>query len=228
MYCTFSGYRPCRNAEEIIASSGYEPERDTANSPDSVFCAHGTGFVVPWNEVEKHMHLPSVLREEKESEPPPAPAPRRAVTGAAMDKELQAIFERTYGPVKERSFVPAAERRSRESYRPKAAPVPSGPEYILVDGYNIIYAWDELHSVAENALDAARLMLMDRMSNYRALRDCELILVFRTDGTARSELGARHDGPAADGGKLRPAGARGRRDGHHRRGPGLGAEGLPP
>ena len=178
MYCTFSGYRPCRNAEEIIASSGYEPERDTANSPDSVFCAHGTGFIVPWNEVEKHMHLPSVLREEKESEPPPAPAPRRAVTGAAMDKELRAIFERTYGPVKERSFVPAAERLSRESYRPKAAPVPSGPEYILVDGYNIIYAWDELHSVAENALDAARLMLMDRMSNYRALRDCELILVF--------------------------------------------------
>ena len=178
VFCTFSGYRPCRNAEEIIAGSGYDPERDTANSPDSVFCSHGAGYVVPWKEVEQQMHLPSCLRQEKQPEPVPAPAQRRTVTGAAMDKELQAIFERTYGPVKERSFVPAAERRARESYRPKAAPALKGPEYVLVDGYNIIYAWEELHAAAEEHLDAARQMLMDRMSNYQALRGCELILVF--------------------------------------------------
>ena len=179
MFCTFCGYRPCRDAEAVIAASAYDPERDTANSPDSVFCSHGAGYVVPWNEVETHMHLPSCLRPEKEPELPAAPAPRRAaLSGAAMDKELQAIFERTYGPVKERSLVPSAERRRRESYRPKAAPVPEGPEYLLVDGYNIIYAWDELHAVAEDHLDAARQQLMDRMSNYQALRGCELILVF--------------------------------------------------
>ena len=178
LYCTFSGYRPCRNASEIIAARNYDPERDVANSPDSVFCSHGAGYVVSWREVEEHMHLPSVMHQEKEPEPLPAPAPRRVSSGAAMDKELQAIFERTYGPVKERAFVPESERRIRESYRPKAAPVPKGPEYVLVDGYNIIYAWDELHAVAEEHLDAARQMLMDRMSNYQALRGCELILVF--------------------------------------------------
>ena len=178
IFCSFSGYRPCRNAGEVIAGSGYDPERDTANSPDSVFCSHGAGYVVPWNEVEEHMHLPPCLREEKEPEPIPAPAPRRTASGAAMDKELQAIFERTYGPVKERAFNPAVERKVRESYRPKAAPVLKGPEYVLVDGYNIIYAWDELHAVAEEHLDAARQMLTDRMSNYQALRGCELILVF--------------------------------------------------
>ena len=178
MFCSFSGYKPCRDAESVITASGYDPERDVSNSPDSVFCSHGAGYVVPWNEVEEHMHLPSCLREEKEPEPLAAPTPRRAATGASMDKELQAIFERTYGPVKERSFVPASERRARESYRPKAAPVPKGPEYVLVDGYNIIYAWDELHAVAEDHLDAARQQLIDRMSNFQALRGCELILVF--------------------------------------------------
>ena len=95
-----------------------------------------------------------------------------------MDKELQAIFERTYGPVRDRGFVPASERAARESYRPKAAPVPAGPEYLLVDGYNIIYAWDELKEVGQDNLDAARQLLMDLMSNFQALRGGELILVF--------------------------------------------------
>ena len=178
LYCTFSGYRPCRDADSVIAACGYKPERDTANSPDSVFCSHGAGFIVPWNEVEAHMHLPSCLKKEREPEPLPAPPSRTVPTGRAMDRELQAIFERTYGPVKERSFVPTAERQARQSARPKAVPVPQGPEYVLVDGYNIIYAWDELRTVAEEHMDAARQRLIDRMSNYQAMRGCELILVF--------------------------------------------------
>ena len=178
MSCSLRGYEPCREPEKVIAQSAYDPLRDLDNTPDSVFCAHGAGFVVPWDQVKDHMHLESRLRAEK-STPEPAPVQRRAPSGGAgLDKELQAIYERTYGPVKDRGFVPASVRKQREAYRPKASPVPQGPEYVLVDGYNIIHAWDELRSVGEDNLDAARSLLMDLMSNYQAIRGCRLILVF--------------------------------------------------
>ncbi len=148
------------------------------NTPDSVFCAHGAGYTVPWDRVKEHMHLESCLKPAKTAGKPSAPVSRSINAGAALDKELQAIYERTYGPVKDRAFVPASERKARESYRPKAAPVPKGPEYVLVDGYNIIHAWDELREIGEDNLDAARQVLTDLMSNYQALRGCELILVF--------------------------------------------------
>ena len=178
LFCTLRGYEPCRDPEKVISESGYDPERDPENTPDSVFCAHGAGFTVKWDRVPSHMHLESCLREERapeEAQPVRRSAP---AGGASLDRELQAIYERTYGPVKDRGFVPASERRAREAYRPKAAPIPKGPEYVLVDGYNIIHAWDGLKAVAEDNLDAARQLLMDLMSNYQALRGCELILVF--------------------------------------------------
>ena len=178
MFVSLRGYEPCRNAREVAAASGYDPERDVENTPDSVFCSHGAGYVVPWREVPQHMHLPSTLHREEPSTERTAPAPRRSAPSGAMDKELQAIFERTYGPVRDRGFVPASERAARESDRPKAAPIPAGPEYLLVDGYNIIYAWEELREIGQDNLDAARQLLMDLMSNYQALRGGELILVF--------------------------------------------------
>ena len=179
IFCSLRGYEPCRNTQSVVESIGYDPERDTDNPADSVFCSHGAGYGVPWSEVPRHMHLPGCL--PRESAPPPAGAPpRRAAVpagGAAMDKELQAIYERTYGPVKERAFVPASPRGERPP-QPRAKPVPEGPEYLLVDGYNIIHAWDELKDVAADNLDAARQLLMDLLCNYQGLRRCEVILVF--------------------------------------------------
>ena len=178
LFCSPRGYEPCRDAETVIRQSGYDPERDVENTADSVFCAHGAGFTVKWDQVSDYMHLDSCLREEKAPDPPGSVRRSAPAGGAVLDKELQAIYERTYGPVKDRAFVPVSERKARESYRPKAAPIPKGPEYVLVDGYNIIHAWDELKAVAEDNLDAARQLLMDLMSNYQALRGCRLILVF--------------------------------------------------
>lgn len=176
LFLSFLDYEPCADPQTAIAASGYDPARDTANTPDSVFCAHGAGFVVKWNEVPEHMHLESCLKKKSSEVPAAAKAPAPA-PGGDLDKELQKIFERTYGPVKNRGFIPASEREARQ-YRPKAAPLPAGPEYLLVDGYNIIYAWDDLKAVAADNLDAARQILMDLMSNFQALRGCELILVF--------------------------------------------------
>ena len=178
---TLRGYEPCRDMQRVVEEIGYDPSRDIANPPDSVFCAHGAGFTVPWNEVEQHMHLESCLRPAHEEAKPENPPQRRVSApsgGAALDKELQAIYERTYGAVKQnRAFVPMSERAKIEA-KPKAKPVPTGPEYLLVDGYNIIFAWDELKSVANDHLDAARQLLMDLLCNYQGVRQCRVILVF--------------------------------------------------
>ena len=174
------GYEPCSDTERVKAAIGYDPERDIANTADSVFCEHGVGFAVPWNEVEKHMHLESCLRSESSTKEEKNIQHRSAsaLSGAALDKELQAIYERTYGTVKQnRAFVPKSEREKTEPM-PKAKPIPAGPEYLLVDGYNIIFAWDELKDIAADHLDAARQLLMDILCNYQGIRECRVILVF--------------------------------------------------
>ena len=175
------GYEPCRDTQRVVEEIGYDPERDVANTADSVFCSHGAGYTVRWDEVEQHMHLESCLRAEKETTPAQESVPRGPSaprTGAALDKELQAIYERTYGAVKQnRAFVPRSERE-KPVPQPKAKPIPAGPEYLLVDGYNIIFAWDELKAVAADHLDAARQLLMDLLCNYQGVRQCRVILVF--------------------------------------------------
>ncbi len=176
------GYEPCRDTQRVVEKIGYDPERDVANTPDSVFCSHGAGYTVRWDEVERHMHLESCLRPARETAAPETPQPRSSAAapsrGAALDKELQAIYERTYGAVKQnRAFVPRSERE-KPAPVPKAAPIPAGPEYLLVDGYNIIFAWDELKAVAADHLDAARQLLMDLLCNYQGVRQCRVILVF--------------------------------------------------
>ena len=183
--CALRGYEPCHNAEEVIARMGYDPDRDTENTADSVFCAHGGGFNVPWNEVRAHMHLDSGWRppEEERDEPEEVQAqPRRAMSyedSARMEKELKAIFTRTYGPIKPRAFAPTAKAPAkREKPWKGLKPRYAGEEYLLVDGYNIIHAWDELSRLAEQDLDGARQRLMDILSNYQGWRKCRLILVF--------------------------------------------------
>ena len=185
MSCVSGGYAPCPEQDAIVQTSGYDPERDTANPADSVFCQHGAGVIVPWREVEDRAHLPSLRqrREEEAREAAAAPVRRSAPSGTfAEDKELQAIFERTYGKGKQRSFLPGEEIRRREASsqqeKREIRQQLSGPEYLLVDGYNVIFAWDELKAIARDNLDAARKSLMDLLSNYQGFRKNRVILVF--------------------------------------------------
>ena len=179
---TPDGYRPCHNAQQVIAASGYQPEHDLDNPADSVFCAHGAGFVVPWSEVRSHMHVDSGWGHAKAAEPQPDAAPRRRAMAYRAtleeDAELLKIFERTYGPIKRDPL--AALRPVQKTDRPDFAAEQwtLAPEYLLVDGYNIIFAWDELNALAKDSLDAARRRLMDILCNYQGYQKCNLILVF--------------------------------------------------
>lgn len=179
--CFLKGYEPCRNAEEIIEKIGYNCDSDVENTADSVFCSHGAGFVVKWDEVKNYMHLESVLKPDK-PEDTPEENHRRAesyCSRLATDKELMEIFERTYGKINRepREAFRKKIRREPESTA-KVRPLPKGPEYLLVDGYNIIHAWDNLNKTAKDNLDLARSQLINTLCNYQAFRQCELILVF--------------------------------------------------
>ncbi|MCI6740616.1 MAG: TetM/TetW/TetO/TetS family tetracycline resistance ribosomal protection protein [Bacteroidales bacterium] len=176
------GYEPCHNAQEIIQALGYDPDADTENPADSVFCSHGAGHTVKWDQVRDHMHLDTGWGRPKEPEftaPPPREMARRAggyISSLAQDKELMAIFERTYGPLKKdprRAFRPVEKPAAQA-----AAPQPQGPEYLLVDGYNIIFAWPDLKELAQQNLEAARQRLTDILCNYQGFARCEVILVF--------------------------------------------------
>ena len=182
--CTSGGYAPCHNQEEVVAAMGYDPERDVENPPGSVFCAHGAGYNVKWDEVKAHAHVDSGLRlgEEppEEEAAPPRPRPQSYAGSLEQDKELQAIFERTYGKVERSAFRPQP-RPARTSLDDKKYSIRAqdrGPEYLLVDGYNIVFAWDELKAAAKENLDAARQMLMDILSNYQGFKKNVVILVF--------------------------------------------------
>ena len=178
---TLDGYRPCHNAQEVIAAIGYEPEHDLDNPADSVFCAHGAGFVVPWDQVRSHMHVDSGWGKSTRPEQEAAVPQRRAMAYRATleeDAELLKIFERTYGPIKRdplAAFRPV-QKRERPDFAAEQWEI--APEYLLVDGYNIIFAWDELNALAKESLDAARRKLMDILCNYQGYQKCVLILVF--------------------------------------------------
>ena len=161
------GYDICHNTEAVVQEAAYDPVADLENSPDSVFCAHGAGFNVRWNEVKNYMHLESGLKEEK--------APQLITRNVRLDdKELEAIMEREFGPVKRPLYRapsnrPATEEVSIRTPKRKA---------IIVDGYNIIFAWDDLAALAKDDLEAARKKLCDTLSNYAGFRKCYLVLVF--------------------------------------------------
>lgn len=178
--CVNGGYRPCHNADEVIASVGYDCDSDLENSADSVFCSHGAGFIVKWDEVPAHMHLPSCMSGTEEApDEGKQERVRRFYERAASDEELMEIFERTYGKIDRDPRRAFRRPRAEQDYsKPVRLPDYEGPDYLLVDGYNIIFAWDELKAIAEQDLDAARAELVKIMCNYQGYSGCKLILVF--------------------------------------------------
>lgn len=179
---SLQGYAPCTNQDAVVEWFGYDPEADLENSPDSIFCSHGAGYPVKWNEVPKYMHINTGILKEKPKQDISSSEPLyRGYSGSSEeDRELMAIFERTYGPIKNRGFQPVA--RNSETGNPLAhmqqVSLPNEKEYLVVDGYNMIFAWDELKKEAQYSLEAARKSLMDILVNYRGVRNCEIILVF--------------------------------------------------
>ena len=204
LFCSLKGYAPCKNQDEVVQNIGYDPEADLENPTGSVFCAHGAGFVVPWDQVEAYMHLQSgVDMDELDSESWYEDVESAQNPGTAVDntnisgnisgkngkfsysgsyeeeEELQAIFERTFGPMKRdrTAFQKKTVHSSTPATRYRAGK-PRQEEYLLVDGYNIIFSWEELNELAKENIHAACDKLMDILSNYQGYRKCTLILVF--------------------------------------------------
>ena len=176
--CSLHGYFPCADFENIIEKIGYNPLSDKENTPDSVFCSHGAGFNVPWNEVENYMHIESVIKSAETEAIKPAKI-KESMSRIVKDKELMQIFERTYGKVKRREdyllHTPVSSEKPKQF---KGKPKPEGPEYLLIDGYNVIFAWEFLKDIAETSLEMARDKLVDILLSYKAFKDIELIVVF--------------------------------------------------
>ena len=181
-----AGYAPCHNGEDVLAAAGYDADADTENPADSVFCSHGAGYLVHWDEVPAKAHLavrdPSAPPPQEEE---PQDARRRRAAAyrgtLAEDKELLEIFERTYGKIKRRddkSLHQALHTRPERPVQQTPSKALTGPEYLLVDGYNVIFAWEELNRIAQENLDGARRRLMDILCNYAGYRRCVPILVF--------------------------------------------------
>ncbi len=184
--CRLAGYYPCHNEKQVLESCDYEPEADLDNSPDSVFCSHGAGTVVKWDKVEEHMHIDTRFGREKSSEPVERP---RFLS--LDDKELEAIMEREFGPIRRREYTRPQSAREQEYTVP-----PSKREYLIIDGYNLIFGTEELKALAEDNLELARSRLIDTLRSYRAFRGCELVLVFdgyKVEGNVgeRDTLGIR-------------------------------------
>lgn len=168
------GYSPCHNAEKVIAAAGYDPEADIENTPDSVFCSHGAGVTVKWYDVEKYMHVTGGIDIASENQIPILPDAKLLKRNLNIDdKELEAIMEREFGPIKRRKYSEAV------LDTPKTAQaLPNKKEYIIVDGYNLMFAWEGLAGLAKENFDAARHILTDILCNYRGYTKCELVLVF--------------------------------------------------
>ena len=162
------GYEPCHNTETVVAEAGYDPEADLENTPDSVFCGHGAGFPVKWDQVRDYMHLESGLKEEK--------APQIITRNIRVDdKELEKIMEREFGPIRTPLYnVKSSNRPATEEITIR----PPKQKYIIVDGYNVIFAWEDLAAQARADLDAARRQLCDALSSFAGFTKCRLVVVF--------------------------------------------------
>ena len=177
--CRAEGYRPCMNAQAVIEQAAYDPESDLDNSPDSIFCAHGAGFVVKWNQVEEYMHLPALFPSKgTEAEGKTAAVTSsRSGSGSSIsidEKELEAIMEREFGPIRRKQYAsPTVNGKNVQQLRWQPR-----KERLIVDGYNLIFAWDELRKLASESLDSAREKLIDKMINYSGFTNRETVLVF--------------------------------------------------
>ncbi len=176
----FDGYAPCMNTDTVIGEFNYDPEADLMNTPDSVFCSHGSGFLVKWHDVFNYMHIPLIGDKKEPVYEPIKPKRRDFSSMIADEEEILRIFEATYGKIKRRA--PDVLKTPKENHvklpekHKKSAPI--GPTYLLIDGYNIIFACNELKSVAEESLDLARTLLIDKVAGYQAMRNNNVILVF--------------------------------------------------
>ena len=172
--CVPSGYAPCHNSAQVIEELGYNPELDIDNTPHSVFCAHGAGFTVKWDSVPEYMHLSSCLTEQQPDSRPIQPKVRTRNLDID-DKELEEIMRREFGEIKRPQYQSAKQQLQRERMQSESI---VKKDYIIVDGYNLIFAWEDLSEIAKTDLDNARQVLLDRLANYRAFRGCELVVVF--------------------------------------------------
>lgn len=202
LFCTLKGYAPCHNAEEVIEQIGYDSEGDLDNPTGSVFCAHGAGFHVSWDQVPNHMHLEYVWTPEAEKEKSAIEAKKGQGSvqsgrvsssfsrSVEEDKELEEIFLRTYGKIERKR--PIAERRVESpEERQKRIRKDQMEEYLLVDGYNVIFAWEDLKELAKVNIEGARNKLMDVLCNYQGFKKCNLILVFDAYKVQGQELGVQ-------------------------------------
>ncbi len=184
VFFTMRGYEPCQNAAEVIAAIGYEAQKDLDNPPDSVFCDHGAGYVVPWNQVKEHMHVESPLASETaDGEDMTVPEYSGGQEQWIGSDEVDAIIEKAVNANSREKFVKSRgwKRKQIESVAPVSktySPQVLKEEYLLVDGYNVIYSWDELNQLAKENMDGAKGRLLDELCNYQAIRKCELIVVF--------------------------------------------------
>lgn len=170
LFCEVAGYDECHNSEKIIEEFNYSPEADLENTPDSVFCAHGGGFNVKWSDVTEYMHLESCIKKEK---PYSAEVNHRNLH--IDDKELEAIMEREFGKVKYDLYRPKNQPQKQEE---RVIDFEMKKQYVIVDGYNVIFAWDDLKAMSEISLESARERLMQILCNYAAFTKYNVVLVF--------------------------------------------------
>lgn len=181
LQCTLKGYAPCHNTEEVLVATGYDSERDTLHPTGSVFCAHGAGFLVPWYEVKEYMHLPSIMQEK------PSDSSEEKQTAYRVSKETDAwidteevdrIIAQSIGANKKQKTLP--KKKVPEYYKSTSKPKKQEvrEEYLLVDGYNVIFAWEDLKDLAQVSIDGARGKLLDVLCDYQGMKKCNLIVVF--------------------------------------------------
>ena len=200
--CRMDGYAPCHNAEEVIRDTGYDPEADVENTPNSVFCSHGAGIVVPWSWVPQYMHLEGLkLRDSAGTDSPPEEEQLNARAGQIIrknlnldEKELEAIMEREFGPIRRRVYGTA---KKEQPFAPDVTKPKYKKSLYIVDGYNVIFAWEELARTAEHDLDTARRDLLNILSNYQAFTKREMIVVFdaynvKGDGERKEDVNGLH------------------------------------
>ena len=179
MSCVFDGYDPCHNSDDIVAAVGYDPEADLENTPHSVFCDHGAGFVVPWQEVDNYKHLEADISPESGASAiiPRASGLRNKYK--LSDEDLEAIMLKAFGPIKRRKYTePKIISSAKPKHIPKSKTAPRNRKMLIIDGYNVIYSWDELKEIADFSLEKARETLLDILSNYSAFTKTELTVVF--------------------------------------------------
>ena len=180
--CSLKGYDICHNCEEIITNINYDPDKDLDNPCDSIFCSHGAGYNVKWSDVKKYMHIADVFSDMNDITIQNNYSKYSVNKDIfSLDQELMQIFEQTYGPVKKKKINENMAYVISDHYKTKNVTVKqkyNGTEYLLIDGYNVIFSWDKLKKIAAQNIDAARSMLINILCNYQGYKKCEVILVF--------------------------------------------------